>query len=307
MDLNFLAVGVDFSAASLGAARLARQLASKGSTLRLVHVIDSAVFHRGPTYGDPAVAERFFRDLGRAAQGELDALAEEPRVSGLAIETVIRIGRPADQILAATEEADLVLMGTHGRGALGRVFLGSVAEEVVRRSAVPVLVVREGIEEKPIERVLLAIDPTGPSRDAIRAGAALADRLGARLEAIHAAHLPPVLPYADSGALDEMAQVLERHLEAAPVLVKNMIEKTVGRDVKVHVVTGSPAAEIVRHAGPGDLVVCGTHGRSALGRFVFGSVAAKLLRETRCPILVVRPAEDESSRDELALAATASP
>src|SRR5579883_2089034 len=238
--MNFLAVGVDFSAGSLGAARLARKLAGKGSKLRLVHVIDSALFHHGPTYGDAAVAQRIFRDLGRSALTQLETLAEEPRVSGLAVETVVRIGRPADQILAATEKADLLLLGTHGRGVLGRVFLGSVAEEVVRRSAVPVLVVREGTEEKPIERVLLAIGPTGPSRDAIRAGAALAERLGARLEAIHAAHLPPVLPYADSSAMTEMAEILDRHFEAAPTLVKNMIEKTIGQDVKVHVVTGPP-------------------------------------------------------------------
>src|SRR5207249_744417 len=110
----------------------------------------------------------------------------------------------------------------------------------------PVLAVRQGTTagDEAIERVLVAVDPTGPSRDAIRAAAALADRLGARLEAIHAAHLPTVLPYADAGALVKLNDILERHLETAPKAVGDLIEKTVGKRVKVHVVVGPPAAEI---------------------------------------------------------------
>src|SRR5581483_2918518 len=93
------------------------------------------------------------------------------------------------------------------------------------------------------------------------------------------------------------------HLESAPALVQNVIAKSIGqRDVKVRVFSGSPADEIVRFATPRDLLVCGTHARSALGRFVFGSVAAKLLRHAPCPVLVVRPREDDEAKEELAQA-----
>jgi nucleotide-binding universal stress UspA family protein len=306
VKLDVAAVGVDFSAGSFAALRLARRISRAGSTIRLVHVVDDAIFYRGPTYGDLAVQESLYRDLTAGARAELDAFAEELRVGGFIVENVVKVGRPADAILAAAESADLIALGTHGRGALGRLLIGSVAEEVARRSPIPVLVVREGTEEKPTERVLLAVDPTGPSRDAIVAAAHLAERLGARLEAIHAAHMPPVLPsmvpYADTGALERASVLLERHFEAAPALINGLVKKTIGREVKVHVVSGAPAHEIARHAGPRDLVVCGTHGRTALGRFVFGSVAAKLLRETPCPLLIVRPCEDETAREELAAA-----
>ncbi len=304
MKLDVAAVGVDFSAGSLAALRLAKKVSRAGSTIRLIHVVDDAIFYRGPTYGDPVIQESLFRDLTTGARSELDAFAEELRVTGFTLENVVEVGRPADTILAAAEGADLIALGTHGRGAIGRFFLGSVAEEVARRSPIPVLVVREGTEERPTERVLLAVDPTGPSRDAIVAGALLAERLGARLEAIHAAHMPPILPsmvpYADTRTLERASELLERHFEAAPALINGLVKKTIGREVKVHVVSGAPAHEIARHAGPGDIVVCGTHGRTALGRFVFGSVAAKLLRETPCPLLIVRPCEDETTREELA-------
>jgi nucleotide-binding universal stress UspA family protein len=303
MKLNRISVGVDFSAGSLAAIRVARRIGARGTLIRLVHVIDSAVFFRGPNYGDPMVIERLLADMIKGAKAELEVFAEELRVGGFQVELDVRVGRPAEDIQEAAIGTSMLVGGTHGRGFLGRVLIGSTAEELARRSVVPVLVVRESAD-KPIERILVAVDPTGPCHDAIVAAGALSDRLGVPLEAIHAANLPPVLPYSSPGALEEMQKILEAHLESAPKLVKGTFEKILGRPVKVHVVTGSPAHEIAKHARPSDLIVCGTHGRSALGRLVFGSVATKLLREAPGPILVVRPAEDESSRDELDTART---
>src|SRR5581483_426227 len=160
------------SESSLAAYRQARALLRRGATLRLIHVVDTTLFSPGPTL------ERVQAELTGAACKELEVLAEEPRVRGAAIEVVATTGRPADAVLAAAEGASLLVMGTHGRGVVGRLVLGSVAEEVARRSAVPVLIVHEG-EERPIERVLVAIDPLGPSSDAVRAAAALARRLDA--------------------------------------------------------------------------------------------------------------------------------
>jgi nucleotide-binding universal stress UspA family protein len=90
-----------------------------------------------------------------------------------------------------------------------------------------------------------------------------------------------------------MKDVLERHLDIAPKLVEAAVQKAIGRPIKVRVVTGAPAHEIARNASPRDIIVCGTHGRSALGKLVFGSVAAKLLREAPGPLCIVRPAEDD--------------
>lgn len=297
MRLDPVAVAIDFSHSSRAALKMARRLtlAREGSSIRLIHVIDSALFRRGPTYGDPAVAESVFADLIRGARLELDNFAaEELREAGVPVETVIKVGRPADVLLAASEGAGILIVGTHGRGFAGRLLLGSVAEEVVRRSAIPTLVARERPQE-PVARVLLAIDPMGPSRDAVQFGAILAEHLGAELEAIHAAYLPPVLPYADKGDFLKLTDALEHHMESAPELLRKLVQETLGHPIKVHVVAGPPADEIARFAGLNDVVVCGTHGRSALGRLAFGSVATKLIRTAPCSVVVVRPTEDESS------------
>jgi nucleotide-binding universal stress UspA family protein len=88
-----------------------------------------------------------------------------------------------------------------------------------------------------------------------------------------------------------MREIHARQLAEAPLTISSLVEKTAGRSVKVHVVTGTPAPEIVGLASSRDILVCGTHGRAGLERVVFGSVATKLMRSAPCPLLVVRPTE----------------
>src|SRR5581483_7438413 len=111
VEFSVIAVALDFSASSLAALRRARALSARGATLRLIHVVDSAVFDRGPSYGDPHVLEHLHRDLLGAAEKELEALAEEPRVQGANVELAVRIGRPADEILRAAEGSELLVSG----------------------------------------------------------------------------------------------------------------------------------------------------------------------------------------------------
>jgi nucleotide-binding universal stress UspA family protein len=82
----------------------------------------------------------------------LAPLAVELRNRGVRVETLVRRGQPAEEILAAAREkgADLVAMSTHGRSGLGRLVFGSVAEAVLRRAAVPVFLLRA--TEAEVER-----------------------------------------------------------------------------------------------------------------------------------------------------------
>lgn len=288
MDFSVVAVAIDFSASSLAAYRRARSLLRNGAVLRLIHVIETSVFDEAPE----GTLERLHSDLEAAAWKELEILAEEPLVNGARIEIRVGEGRPADEILRAAEGASVLLVGTEGRGVVGRLILGSVAEEVARRSATPVLVVHAD-DARPIARVLIAVDPSGPTSDVVRAGAALARHVGATVEAIQSVPPPPLLSYARESVLTEMNRLLAARLEQSPRRVKEVLAREAGLpDVKVHAVEGSPAHEIARAARPGDVVVCGTHARSAGDRLLFGSVAAKLIRSVPVPLLVVRPAED---------------
>lgn len=82
--------------------------------------------------------------LTQEADAYLRTIADRLSASGFRVLTIVRVGDPAAEILAAAREceADLIAMTTHGRGALGRLLFGSVAEAVLRRALVPVFIVR---------------------------------------------------------------------------------------------------------------------------------------------------------------------
>ena len=137
-------VAVDFAEASLRALQVAQPIgAGLRAPLVLVHV------YRLPIYTYPSIEPvpipppiAFQPEIAKAAR---DALITFAASFGLpASSTLVREGDPADEVLAAAAEIDarMIVMGTHGRRGLSHVLLGSVAEQVLRRAAVPVLTVR---------------------------------------------------------------------------------------------------------------------------------------------------------------------
>jgi nucleotide-binding universal stress UspA family protein len=127
------------------AAGLAR---THGSTVDLAYVVDTAAFATLPMETSWEGIRRTLREEGRAA---LDAA--EAALEGVPHERHVLEGNPWREIVDYAERSgvDLVVMGTHGRGGLNRLLLGSVAERVVRASPVPVLTVRVGERPDPEE------------------------------------------------------------------------------------------------------------------------------------------------------------
>jgi nucleotide-binding universal stress UspA family protein len=139
-----IVVPVDFSecsgAAWMEAQRLARAFRSE---IVLVHVLEEP----SPTSGAPfasGLSGEFFGAIRRWAEGELERWREPAKASGLAVRTALRTGTPHREIvdLATDERADLIVIGTHGRGGLDRALLGSVSDRVIRLAPCPVLSVR---------------------------------------------------------------------------------------------------------------------------------------------------------------------
>jgi nucleotide-binding universal stress UspA family protein len=117
--------------------------------LALVHVVDLAV--AGAAAAGPFEAgagmiatQEIVQEQERSGQAFLDRIAAQ--FPGGAVETLLREGAPASDIITAAREwqADLIVVGTHGRGGVGRLVLGSVAESVLRDAPCPVLVIRQG-------------------------------------------------------------------------------------------------------------------------------------------------------------------
>ena len=140
-----LLVPVDFSPVSLEALASARELArTTGASLHLFHSVDDVAW-RYVGYPLDALAQ-VQTAVTDSANEQLRELAIQEQREGLPVESTLVVStRPASAIVAFAREhaIDLIVMGTHGRGAMLRMMLGSVAEHVVRTAPCPVMVVRD--------------------------------------------------------------------------------------------------------------------------------------------------------------------
>jgi nucleotide-binding universal stress UspA family protein len=135
----------DFSPASRPAFRRAVDLArANRSRLTIVHVYTPVVPMVGEGYAMPQLYDRMLADVRADAQRQLDRLVAKARQAGARAKGLLLEGIPHDRIVRAARStrADVVVLGTHGRTGLGRLFLGSVAARVVTLAPCPVLTVR---------------------------------------------------------------------------------------------------------------------------------------------------------------------
>jgi nucleotide-binding universal stress UspA family protein len=161
LSIQRVCVPTDFSqcadlAVKYGAA-LARQNGAKLHLLHVVQDIDEKLHHADFTREGTSV-KAFLKSLEEGASEYLSRLASQKEWHDLQVERVYVHGKPADQITryAKQNKIDLLVMGTHGRSGLEHVFVGSVAERVVRTAPCPVLTVR-----CPLERGFVVSEPTG--------------------------------------------------------------------------------------------------------------------------------------------------
>lgn len=145
ITLRHILVPTDFSECSTVALRYGLALAERfGAHLHLLHVVQSP-FDQPWSVEVYAVSQADFETTARAQSDARLArlVAEADRPPG-AVSCVTTIGAPCPAIVAYAKEApvDLIVMGTHGRGAVAHLLIGSVAENVVRRAPCPVLTVR---------------------------------------------------------------------------------------------------------------------------------------------------------------------
>jgi nucleotide-binding universal stress UspA family protein len=152
LTIQKILVPVDFTETSERAIDLAVDMAAKlGASITLLHV------YQIPIYGFPdatlITGPKLAAELSTAAQKALDHLYEKNKNRGVETTAILRDGVAWEEISATADQigAHLIVIGTHGRRGLARALLGSVAENVIRTSHVPVLVVHGPREEKAKE------------------------------------------------------------------------------------------------------------------------------------------------------------
>jgi universal stress protein A len=146
MSIKRILVPVDFSKASLHALDYARSFAEPfHAALLIVHVVEP-IYYATPVdmYAASPNVAMLVEEQRRMATAHLDRLSADLTKKGQPHRTVLKSGAPAQSIIdtARSAKADLIIMATHGRTGLAHMFLGSVAERVVRTAACPVLTVR---------------------------------------------------------------------------------------------------------------------------------------------------------------------
>lgn len=270
------------------AARLCRAF---GGRLRLVHWLDVDAFPNVFGYGDPVVV-----DAQRYAHGLL--VQESTRLEAEGVPTEMRLllahhRRLGDSVRedALAWGASAIVLGSHGRKGLTRALLGSGAEQILRASPVPALVVRGAGPQALFQRILVAVDGSEVSSRALDAAVQLAVRCGARLHLVHS--IGELATFGAYGLSDTfLAQVRE---DADAVLQQGAARaREAGVPVETSVSAGVEGlgAYVARQAAEwnADLVVAGTHGRRGWRRAMLGSGAEQIARlATTCVLLVPGP------------------
>ncbi len=284
---NRILVPTDFSKASSAALAHARTLAaSTGAAVHLLHVLDSASLATVLT--DPY-------DYENAGCEQLQRRLSGESPGGILV--VQRSEAPADEITryARVHNIDLIVMGTHGRGRIAHLVLGSVAEKVARTAPCPVLTMREMPHTPGRHRPRLLV-PTdfGPCSDA---ALGFAKRLAAKTRGsvylLHVIeHRPMSVTFGAELSASESLHARRDQAENARIeLGRRMLADSWSRMAMTgNIVCGASAAMISAYAADQafDLIVMGTHGRSGIAHLLMGSIAESVIRIAPCPVLTVK-------------------
>lgn len=252
------------------------------------------------------------------AERYLTTVAERLWAAGLLAEISVPSGDAVEEIVADAEryEADLIVMATHGRGGLGRAIYGSTAEALVQRSSRPFLLVRAWSDTPSTlpfsghPQIVVPLDGSDLAEQALPVAVGLSMALGGALVLLHAVSPFEQASLPEAMMLDFPQREAERMAQAQAYLCTLVARSaTGGCQVHCDVRYGVPAQaiqEAVRDHRAA-LVVMATHGRSALGRLLVGSVAQSVIQHTPVPVTLVRPRHLRGTRADVESAATDSP
>ncbi len=287
MTTNTILVPLDGSPASNAALPLARTLArATDASITLMRVIS----HEDPTTTGDATT-----NLGR--------IADELRGSGLSVDCVVNHGRVADEILTEvrTRGATLVVMRTHARAGVERVFLGSVADQVLARCPVPVVLMRPGERRiTGIHALLVPVDGSPGGTLALGTAAALARATGATITLVQvtvpiAMQTTVVYEFGGMGYYDPEWD--EASLAGAETYVAGLVTHLREDGLTAHgqALSAPNAAQGIVDAAEknaADLIVMSTRALTGPARTLLGSVANMVVRSAHCPVLLVHRTED---------------
>jgi nucleotide-binding universal stress UspA family protein len=246
-----------------------------GAELVALAVLDRPVM-TGDVLAEPVVdPETLWSQLAERLAGAAEQASGDYPVRFELVE-----GGAAAELVAACGSDDLLVLGTRGRSLLTGLLLGSVSRACLHHAPCPVVVVPGPMEFGGHGRVLVAVDASVDSREAMRTAEHEARLRGDALHAVHAVHWDHI------GA--ELTTPDDKQLV---IWGKDLVESElegIGVQARPVVVPGHAGDVLVRHSTHADLLVVGSRGRNQLAMLLLGSTSDHCARNAECPVMVVR-------------------
>lgn len=272
----------------------ARRPWPSGSQFTVVQAVDPYFFTKAPAPMEEAK---------EAAAKALDQLAQPLVNAGWKVESQVILENPRHGLTQAAKEwgADLLMMGSHGRGTVSRLLLGSTAQAVLRHAECSVEIIRSHEEARSETgmRVLVATDGSQHGEAAVRAVAARPWPRGSEFKVLSSPEYPVLVGEYPYYAPEQVTELSKQSLENAKGAVQSGTDalKQAGLNVNGEVIEpmDTPAHSILAAADDwkADLVVMGSHGRRGFDRLILGSVSESVALHAKCSVELVRIAGAE--------------
>jgi len=284
-----IVVGIDGSPGSDAAVSwAAREASLRGETLTLLHAVQPVVVSWSISASQVSIAdwqeENARRAVDQARNGVGAALDPDLQRD---VRSEVLYAHPVDALVDASKDARMIVVGSHGRGALGRLLMGSVSRGVVEYAHCAVAVVHPDQDSAPIDpsaHVLLGIDGSPASEAATAWAFEEASRRGVGLIALHA--------WSDVGVFPIFGMDWRQYQGQGEEVLAERLAGWQERYPDVHVtrrlVCDTPAYWLLQESHSAQLVVVGSHGRGGFGRMRLGSVSTALAQSATVPVVVVR-------------------
>ena len=282
-------VAVDGSAESDAAVSwAAREASMRHEHVTLMHVVQPMVLS-WPVSPEQTTFAEWQEDNARHvidhAREGLSAALDQPHPPES--RTDVLHAHPVDALVDASKDARMIVVGSHGRGALGRLLLGSVSRGVVEHAHCPVAVIHTDEASAPAHPkapVLLGIDGSPASEAATEWAFDEASRRGVELIALHA--------WSDVAVFPILGMDWRTYQGQGEELLAERLAGWQERYPDVHVsrrlVCDTPAHWLLEESQNAQLVVLGSHGRGGFAGMRLGAVSAAVAQSAKVPVIVVR-------------------